>query len=170
MIVRVSEIPDQGLCIESIADLAGVFTDEGWALDGVELTVERHGGKVTVAGAFHVTARMACSRCLEPLATKVSPEVDLHLFPAPTARHEQVELLADDLEIDFYRGDMLDVGGLVRSETALALPMKPLCRPDCRGLCPGCGANRNVTACACSARPVDPRLAPLEAFRRARTD
>jgi uncharacterized protein len=103
---------------------------------------------------------------LDRVELYIARQVDLHLLPAPTARQERVELDPDDLEVDFYQGDILDVARLLRSETDLALPMKPLCGPDCRGLCPGCGANRNVTACRCEGPGLDPRLAPLEALRR----
>ena len=166
MIVRISEIPDEGLRVASPGDLGPVFPEEGWSLDAVDLHIERRGGDVVVAGRFRATVGLQCSRCLEPLVTHVGPEVDLQLVPAPSTRHEQVELTPDDLELDFQQGDTLDVAGLLRSETDLALPMKPLCRPDCRGLCPVCGTNRNVTACGCQVRGVDPRLAPLEALRR----
>src|SRR5262245_17231331 len=166
MIVRISEIPDEGIEVESPGDLGPVFPEEGWSLDAVDLHIERRGGDVLVTGRFRVTVELQCSRCLEPLPTSVGPEVDLQLVPAPSVRHEQVELRPDDLELDFQQGDTLDVAGLLRSETDLALPMKPLCRPDCRGLCSVCGANRNVTACGCDGRGLDPRLAPLEALRR----
>jgi uncharacterized protein len=166
MLVQISEIPDEGLSLEAPADVGPVFADEGWSLDRLELRIERRGTDVLVTGRFGATARLQCSRCLEPLVSRIAPEVDLHLLPAPTARQEQVELGPDDLEVDFYQGDTLDVARLLRSETDLALPMKPLCRPDCRGLCPGCGANRNVTACRCEGPGLDPRLAPLEALRR----
>jgi uncharacterized protein len=165
MIVRVSEIPEEGLQIESPAALGPVFGDEGWSLDQVGLQIEQRSGQVAVTGNYRATVRLQCGRCLEPLTAQVGSELELRLLPSPGAR-EEVELGPDDLELDFYQGDMLDVGGLLRSETFLALPMKPLCRPDCRGLCPVCGANRNVTACACAASAVDPRLAPLEALRR----
>jgi uncharacterized protein len=166
MIVRISENTDEGLQVESPGDLGPVFPEEGWSLDAVDLHIERQGGDVVVTGAFRATVQLQCSRCLERLLTRVGPEVDLHLVPAPSVRHEQVELTPDDLELDFQQGDTLDVAGLLRSETDLALPMKPLCRPDCRGLCPVCGANRNVTACGCETRGLDPRLAPLDALRR----
>jgi uncharacterized protein len=165
MIVRVSEIPEEGLRIVSPGDVGPVFTDEGWSLDDVGLLIERRSDEVAVSGHYEATARLQCSRCLEPLVTRVGPEVDLHLMPSPSAR-EEVELSSDDLEVDFYQGDTLDVAGLLRSETLLALPMKPLCRADCRGLCPVCGGNRNVTPCACEVRTVDPRLASLQALRR----
>lgn len=165
MLVQISEIPDEGLRVDAPADLGPVFPDEGWSLDRVELYIARQGADVLVTGSFGATARLQCSRCLEPLVSRIAPEVDLHLLPAPTDR-EQAELGRDDLEVDFYQGDILDVARLLRSETDLALPMKPLCGPDCRGLCPGCGANRNVTACRCEGPGLDPRLAPLEALRR----
>lgn len=166
MIVRISKIPDEGLQVDSLAELGAVFPEEGWFLDGVGLLIQRQGADVVVTGSFRATARLQCGRCLEPLVTRVGPDVDLHLVPPPSARHEEVELGPDDLEVDFYQGDTLDLPRLLRSETDLALPMKPLCRPDCRGLCPVCGGNRNSTACRCEVRDVDPRLAPLEALRR----
>src|SRR3989304_3632499 len=143
MIARISEIPDEGLQVDSLADLGAVFPEAGWTLDAVGLHIERRDGDVVVTGSFRATARLQCSRCLEPLVTRAA------------ARGR-----------DFSRGDTLVVGGLLRSGMALALPMKPLCRADCPGLCPVCGANRNVTACVCEVRSVDPRLAPLEALRR----
>jgi uncharacterized protein len=165
MRIAVSDIPDEGLRLQEPDAIGPVFGEDGFTLDRVDLSVTRRSGEVVVAGAFGVTARLTCSRCLEPLSTTVAPEVDLCLRPCPTARHEEVELGPDDLEIDFYREDTLDVAGLIRSEVELALPMKPLCTPECRGLCPACGANRNLTPCACDTRRTDPRLAALEALR-----
>ena len=75
-----------------------------------------------------------------------------------------VELGADDLDLDFYTNDQLDLTRIVETETSLALPMKSLCRSDCRGLCPVCGVNRNAVPCACAPRPPDPRLAVLRDF------
>jgi len=166
MQIRVSEIPDDGLRLVDPASLGGVYPDPGWALHGVDLLVEREGDKVSITGRFEATAQLACSRCLEPIMTHVEPTVDLQVEPAPSGRHGHTELGRDDLEVDFYRGDILDVGELLRSETSLALPMKPLCRADCRGLCPVCGGNKNVTECRCETRGIDPRLAPLEVLRR----
>lgn len=166
MKIHVSEIPDDGLRLLDTAAFAGVYPDPAWTLDAVELLVERRGEKVAVAGRFEATAHLLCSRCLEAFAAHIEPGVDLQFVPQPSGRHAQVELGRDDLEVDFYQADVLDVEEVLRSETDLALPMKPLCRPDCRGLCPVCGGNRNVTECRCETRGTDPRLAPLEALRR----
>src|SRR5207244_13627268 len=102
-------------------------------------------------------------RCLEPLPADVRAAVDVRLIPRP-ATADNVELAPDDLDVDFYQNDELDLGALVEAETTLALPMKPLCRDDCRGLCPVCGGNRNLIACECQERVVDPRLAVLKQF------
>jgi len=166
MQIRVSEIADDGLRLHDPAALGPVYPEPAWALDRVDLLVERDGETVSVAGRFETTARLSCSRCLDAIVTHVEPTVDLQFMPAPSGRHAQTELGRDDLEVDFYHADILDVGELLRSETDLALPMKPLCRPDCRGLCPVCGGNKNVTECRCETRGPDPRLAPLEALRR----
>jgi uncharacterized protein len=166
MQIRVSDIPDEGLQVLDPAALGAIYPDPAWTLDAVSLLVERRSQTVAVTGSFEATAHQACGRCLEPLATQVAPEVDLQLMPQPSVRQGDTELGQDDLEVDFYQGDLLDLGSLLRSETDLALPMKPLCRPDCRGLCPVCGGNKNVTECRCDARGPDPRLAPLEALRR----
>jgi uncharacterized protein len=166
MQIRVSEIPDEGLRLLDPTALGPVYPDASWTLDAVSLRLERRGQTVAVTGDFEATIRAVCGRCLETLVTRVTPGVDLLVLPQPSGRQGEMELGRDDLETDFYQGDVLDVGGLLRSETTLALPMKPLCRPDCRGLCPVCGGNRNVTECRCDPRGPDPRLAPLEALRR----
>ena len=56
----------------------------------------------------------------------------------------------------------IDLDRVVETETTLAIPMKPLCDPGCRGLCPVCGVNRNLNPCACAERAPDPRLAVLK--------
>jgi uncharacterized protein len=168
MQIRVSEIPDEGLQLSEPAALGQVYPDAAWTLDAIGLGIQRRGQAIEVSGVFEASAHLACSRCLEPLAVHVAPTVDLDLLPQPSGRQGEIELGREDLEVDFYQGDVLDVGGLLRSETDLALPMKPLCRPECRGLCPVCGGNRNVTECRCDTRGPDPRMAPLEALRRLR--
>jgi uncharacterized protein len=91
--------------------------------------------------------------------------VDVRLLPAAQLEAApEHEIRDDDLTIEFYRDETIDVGALVREQCYLALPMKPLCRPDCQGLCPQCGANLNETTCSCDQTWVDPRLAVLKAL------
>jgi uncharacterized protein len=161
MIVRVPDIPTEGLTVADVAAFRPLYRDPAWRLAGVNLRLERDGVDVFVRGDFQAKVSQACGRCLESSAVDISVPVDLRLVPRP-ATADSVELAADDLDVDFYTGDELDVGALIENETTLALPMKALCREGCQGLCPVCGANRNVTRCACSERAPDPRLAVLK--------
>ena len=161
MIIRVSEIPEEGLSIEGVAEFPHPFHDPAWVLEGLSLLVEKDGDDVLVRGRMRARVPQTCGRCLEPFPFDVVAQVDTRYCPRP-ARGEEVELAPDDLEVDFYADDLLEVDRLLQTETELGLPMKPLCRQDCRGLCPVCGGNRNVTPCVCEVRLPDPRLAALK--------
>ena len=160
MIIRISDLPGDGVTIDDPASLGSPFEDPSWRLGRVRLRVARDGADVVVDGLVEATVPLVCSRCLEAFAAEARAPIDLRFVPRP-AMADTIELSGDDLETDFYADDQLDLAALVRTETTLALPMKPLCQPGCRGLCPACGANRNLTPCACADRPRDPRLAGL---------
>jgi uncharacterized protein len=161
MNIKVSEIPEEGLSIEGVAEFPHPFQDAAWTLESVSLLVEKDGSDVLVRGRMRARVPQTCGRCLEPFPFAVLAQVDTRFCPRP-ARGEEVELTPDDLEVDFYAADLLDVDRLLQTETELGLPMKPLCRPDCRGLCAVCGGNRNVAPCTCEVRQPDPRLAALK--------
>jgi uncharacterized protein len=160
MKIRVSELEEQGLRIDDVAALGQVFADPSWRLESVALEVEPDGTDVFVHGRLAATVPQTCGRCLEVFAARVEAPLDVRLVPRPAVA-DNVELGADDLDVDFYENDLLDLDRVVETETTLALPMKPLCREDCRGLCPVCGGNRNLVQCACAERAPDPRLAAL---------
>lgn len=160
MIIKVSDLQDDGLTIANAAELVAPFADRSWRLDRVRLHVSRDGQDVLVVGELAASVPLTCSRCLEEFPGAVRQAVDVRYVPRPAASTD-VQLAPDDLDLDFYENDELNLAALVETETTLALPMKPLCRDDCRGLCPVCGGNRNLTPCTCQTRPPDPRLAVL---------
>ncbi|MET0852078.1 MAG: DUF177 domain-containing protein [Candidatus Rokuibacteriota bacterium] len=162
MIVRVSDIPEDGLHIDSPELLAGAFPDASWSLREVALHVQKEGEDVVVEGSLTASVPQVCGRCLESFDLTVTPQVTTRFVPPPAAGSGEQELGADDLETDTYDHGQLDLARLVEAETILGLPMKPLCRENCLGLCSACGANRNVTPCACEATASDPRWASLQ--------
>jgi uncharacterized protein len=107
-----------------------------------------------------INVRGHAQRAFELLPTRVHADVAMQVVPR-RGTSAAIELGARDLDTDFYDNDELDVDALVEAETTLAIPMKPLCRDECRGLCPVCGGNRNLVQCACQERAPDPRLAAL---------
>ncbi len=109
---------------------------------------------------------MPCSRCLEPFETPVDAPFDLRYQPhAENTGEGEREIAEDDLTTAFYEHDEIDLGQLMREQFYLSLPMKPLCREECRGLCSVCGTNLNRGACGCTHAWEDPRLAALRELR-----
>ena len=108
-----------------------------------------------------------CARCLEPVVEEVSRTFDLFYSPLPKGvKPEEARLKEDDAEIGFFEGEGLFLADVLREQVLLALPMKAICRSDCRGLCPNCGANLNHEECRCETHATDPRLAPLARLKQ----
>jgi uncharacterized protein len=119
-----------------------------------------------LVGALQTVLELSCSRCLEPFRWPVDAAFDLRYQPlAPPPPEGEREVQEDDLSSAFYEDETIDLGQLMREQCYLAVPMKPLCREACRGLCPQCGTNMNREPCACSRAWDDPRLAPLKSLR-----
>ncbi|MBM4284753.1 MAG: DUF177 domain-containing protein [Deltaproteobacteria bacterium] len=118
----------------------------------LKLLVQKHGRDLLLRGSLGGTLDFACSRCLTRFGLAVEGAFDLLLVPgpAPVSGREE-ELSADDLSLDYYTGDELDLGAIIKEQILLLIPLKPLCAEDCSGLCPRCGADLNRGACACPA-------------------
>jgi uncharacterized protein len=74
-----------------------------------------------------------------------------------------MELGPDDLNVEHFRGDRLDISHIIAEQISLALPMKPLCRADCSGFCPDCGASGSE--CQCKPQAVDLRFSALQELK-----
>ena len=106
---------------------------------------------MTLTAAF--TLSLLCDRCMTPYreAHKIPVE---HVLVTSLNREDNDELI-------LVESDEIDLDELVESDILLTLPMKHLCREDCKGLCMQCGKNLNEGDCGCSSKPVDPRLEAL---------
>ncbi len=128
--------------------------------------VHKDARKVRLVGRVATTLECDCGRCLEPFTVPVDASFDLMFLPVETYVGALAgEVQEDDLGVTYYRDETIDLGGLMREQFFLTVPMKPLCRSDCQGLCPVCGVNRNRETCACRAEWVDPRLEPLRKLK-----
>jgi uncharacterized protein len=125
-----------------------------------EIDDEEDGFYLSARFAYEQT--LACHRCLEPVRQPVAAEVRLLLVrDAPQAMEGEHQLGEEDLGIVHVASDEVDTRPLLLEQMQLAVPMKPLCREGCKGLCPRCGINLDSGQCECEDDWVDPRWAAL---------
>jgi len=133
----------------------------------VDVQIQKDKERFRLAGTVRTRLELSCSRCLEPFTLPIDSAFDLQYLPmeADEGHADDREVGDEDLDASVYRDDQIDLNELLREQIYLALPMKPLCRDDCAGLCPQCGTNRNTGTCACAPQWEDPRLAPLKRLK-----
>ncbi len=112
-----------------------------------EVAVDRVGPEVRLRGHVAADLLLACSRCLRDVHEHVETVLDEPFSLRPAVDRSQGELHEEDFVNRVGPDQMLDVSDVVREHLQLAVPMAPLCRPDCKGLCPVCGANWNERTC-----------------------
>jgi uncharacterized protein len=142
-----------------------------------DLDLYADGSHVFAAGPFRGEVTVACSRCVEPVRIPIEEKLRVTFMPRhelPTEEDDEAaeaadgpegpELAEEDLDLFPYDGDAIDLEPLFREQFVLAVPFAPLCREDCKGLCPQCGIDRNTGTCSCEP-PIDPRLAALKGLK-----
>ena len=133
------------------------------ALD-VEVSFYRAELDLFFDGRFRGQATGTCGRCLDRFPLTVADDFSVVLTPE-TPLSGEIELAPAELTESFYSGTEVDLTRLVYEQVLLALPTRPLCDEQCRGLCPHCGVNRNTSQCSCTDQVGDPRLAVLRTLK-----
>jgi uncharacterized protein len=110
------------------------------------------GQKIIIEGFLSARLLLRCDRCLEPYNWALSTDFRIYLSISPFEGEMEVELLEDDLNLDFIDGNLLDPEQVIKEQLILNVPLKTLCNLECKGLCPTCGCNLNITTCSCSSR------------------
>ncbi len=182
MRVNIDEIKEAGL--GRSWDVTREQTDEmvagdraGYRARGathVDARLEKVERRVRVAAHARAALSVACGRCLSPIAVDVPVDFELTLVPSdeydqgPHAAREHGRAPVGgsfeprDAEEETYTGKVVDLDPMVREQLLLALPAYPVCKDDCKGLCPVCGANLNDRECGCDRHVPDPRWAGLK--------
>jgi uncharacterized protein len=173
LLLEIPRIPPEGLDLDEALDVPSLHLEgeKDFVLGpGARLVchVDRvDGTTIHVRGRLSGSLETGCARCLEPYPLELAQEMDLFYLPRakgePQEQEEDVELSDRDVIVGYYDGDQLDLGEAMREQIVLGLPLKPLCREDCRGRCPSCGRDRNRQSCTCPPpeEPGDPRFADL---------
>ncbi len=134
----------------------------------VDFAVVPFGRDLRVDLSVNTVALLSCSRCLRsfPFRVAVEGRFTLCRLSPEVAAKEELELSLVDLDTGYFEGEEIDLSELVHEQIVLSFPMKPLCHEECRGLCPKCGADRNLEPCQCGGSRMDPRWEPLLKLRR----
>jgi uncharacterized protein len=120
----------------------------------VDVVLEAAEEGILATGEVSTSWSGECRRCLGPAGGRLSVQV------------RELFLAGGDPEVTYpLAGEHMDLEPMARDAVILELPLAPLCRPDCRGLCSSCGADLNKGPCSCPPQPLDPRWSALDALR-----
>jgi DUF177 domain-containing protein len=155
--------------LEELNDLYRRNTNPDFAFPrdlAVHLFYYRSGAEIFFDGKFHGEFTGYCGRCLENYSFTLDKAFAFVLSPEParSARGAE-ELHGAELGLSYYSTDEIDLAPLIAEQVMLALPTRPLCGDDCRGLCDKCGANLNREACDCATAHGDPRMAVFRSLK-----
>ncbi len=166
-----------GINIESLLKKIGnkfhieeLYDSEEYGLDierarlvsGLEVSGELHhvgDGIIRLRGTYGVKLEIDCSRCLEPETG--SRFKDIKGVFVPPEYEAEVDMEGDEYRAE-YQENSLSLWDILRQDILLTIPMQPLCRDDCRGLCPVCGQDLNEKDCGHETESIDPRLEALK--------
>ncbi len=154
---------------ESVDGLDESFSPAG-PLTGKIILLHAGRHTILVTGSFKIPLNLFCSRCLEPVVEMVEFQIEEE-FKATIDVEMGSHLSWDPVEVEesnlIDASHTLDLTEVIRQHIILNIPMKPLCKPDCLGLCPRCGGNLNFGPCGCEEEEIDPRWVALKALKAA---
>ena len=176
MFIEIEKLKPEPLHVHHVFPIGEIkFVHEDAALSEPVITdfVLAHKDRdLHVDGTVGTAIRFRCSRCNREFSRPFSASFDLSYLPQPKWTNEgaEIELTYADMEIAYYDGIAFDVDLMVLEQIELAMPMRFVCREDCKGLCYKCGADLNEGTCLCKKEETDSRLSVLLDFQKKRID
>jgi len=165
MLIDVERLPNDGLNISKDFEfLSSDLVEENAVFlrpTHADVVVKKVGDEIWIKGAFTAGLSFVCSRCLTPFEFLVDSAFDLVFLPEELEEAKD-ELEEDDIDKGFYYGGSIDLGEVILEQLNLTFPFKPLCSPNCEGLCAVCGQILRAGHCGCTVREPDPRLDRLK--------
>ena len=131
------------------------------------LTASRIGNMIEVKGKFNAEVRLTCSRCLNEYETTLKSHFNLtYVSQLPKegedAEQEEIEISAQEMGLIYFQGDEINLQDGIQEQVVMAFPIRALCRENCQGLCPTCGADLNQGECGCQRKPAHDKFAVLK--------
>ncbi len=178
LIIQLDEIKDAGLLLEGslppeeFPQLNALGDDGFTRFTGpvqYRLNISRIADMIEVRGEVESVVELSCGRCLErytmPFSTNFSLAFARQLPDCVDDDGEEIELSAEELGLTLLEGDELSLSDQLQEQVLMALPIKPLCHQDCKGICAQCGASLNSEKCSCQEPAFDTRFASLKNFK-----
>ena len=165
--INIDTIGDGGLVLERETNAAFLALSDRFGPDDrvdfvspirVRLHATLSGKTVILSGRIITGVKLTCSRCLGSFTFGINSEFSTTAVPTgditadTTESSGDVELDAAEMELITYEGNIIDFREEAAQQIILALPFNPICQAGCKGICSGCGANLNETACTCKAQ------------------
>jgi len=170
--IEIEDLKPEPLHVRHVYSISEInFSHEDAALSApvdTDFVLTHKDRDLRVDGTFKTAIRFTCSRCTKEFFRSLDGSFGLSYLPQPKWAEEdaEIELRYQDMDIAYYDGVALDVDLMVMEQIELSIPMKFVCREDCKGLCYRCGADLNEGACLCRNEETDPRLSVLLDFQK----
>ena len=171
MFIEIEDLEPEPLHVHHIFPAGEIkFSHEDAVLNDpvtVDFSLDHKDRSLHIEGMVATAILFRCSRCTKESKKDLSAGFDLSYLPQPvwSDKNAEVELKYDDMEVASYDGIAFNVNMMVLEQIELAIPMKLICREECKGLCYKCGADLNEGTCPCSSEKDDARLSVLLDFR-----
>ena len=169
MIIDIDKLPRDGLSLSRDFEFPSrdLVEEEAVFLRPVhaDVTIKRVGEDVWIKGRITTTMSFVCGRCLSPYEFPVDSTFDLIFLPEE-AHVLKEELDENDLDQLFFENRQVDIREVILEQLNLTFPPKPLCSPDCEGICTICGRLRRDGECGCEVKTRDARLDNLESLKK----
>jgi uncharacterized protein len=172
--IEIDDLKPEPLQVHHIFPIGEIkFSHEDAALSepvAADFVLAHNDRDLQVDGTIETAIRFRCSRCMKEFSRSFSTSFELSYLQQPkwTSENAEIELRYDDMDVAYYDGIAFDVNLMVLEQIELAMPMKFVCREDCKGLCYKCGADLNEGACLCKTEDSDSRMSVLLEFQKSR--
>jgi uncharacterized protein len=168
-VVFLDQIPPEGLVRDlEITDAESAGFDLAPSQEGtlrVHLAISRYGNEVLVRGEIALEVGLECSRCLGFFSAALESELERYLEEGAGGNDEEGDLTEEEIDIEPLEKGVIDLREMIAEQIHLSLPVKPVCKEDCRGLCPRCGVDLNKETCSCDGGETDPRWEVLKQLK-----
>jgi uncharacterized protein len=153
MYIDIDNISNEGYYFEKCLDINEdrLVEEDSRFLSEVETKINfyKRDKKILVRGNVRTSISLNCVRCLEIFNFKINSDFDIMLYPIEDISDFRSHISNEDMEYVFYEQEKIDVNEVILDQINLLIPLKPICRPNCKGICANCGISLNYDKCLC---------------------